>query len=149
MEQLIESFGIDGKLIVAQIINFVVLLALLSYFLYKPMLKLLRERQEKIEKGIKDAEAAAKAKATADEEKRAILTAAEQKAADVAASAAMTANARSEEIVAEANDKAANILKAAEATSAELKAKAQKDAEADVAKAAVLAAEAILREKAS
>lgn len=147
MEQLIESFGIDGKLIVAQIINFVILLALLSYFLYKPMLKLLAERQEKIAKGITDAEAAAKARATADEEKRAVLTEAAQKASEVEKQAAQTAQKRGEEIVQEASEKAAGIVANAEKAGEALKQKAQKDAEADVAKAAILAAEEILRQK--
>ncbi len=149
MEQLIQSFGIDAKLIVAQIINFVILLALLSYFLYKPMLKLLKEREEKIVQGIKDAEAAAKAKATADGEKKAILTAAEQKAVEINAAAASQAATRSDEIVKEAASKAESIVAAAESASEQLKIKAAKEAEADVAKAALLAAERILREKAS
>jgi F-type H+-transporting ATPase subunit b len=149
MEQLIQSFGIDAKLIVAQIINFVILLALLSYFLYTPMLRLLKEREEKIAQGIKDAEAAAKAKATADGEKKAILTAAEQKAAHINTAATNEAAARGDEIVKEASLKAENILKAAESAGEQLKQKAAKEAEADVAKAALLAAERILREKAS
>lgn len=147
MEQLIESFGIDGKLIVAQIINFVILLALLSYFLYKPMLKLLAERQEKIESGIRDAEAAAEARATADQEKRSVLTAATEKASELEKQAVLTAAKRSEEIVAEASEKAAGIVANAEKAGEALKIKAQKDAEADVAKAAMLAAEEILRQK--
>ncbi|HMA79010.1 MAG TPA: hypothetical protein VKP88_07860, partial [Candidatus Paceibacterota bacterium] len=65
MEQLIQAFGIDTRLIVVQIINFGLLLALLSYFLYRPILNLLEEREAKITQGIKDAEAAAAAKADA------------------------------------------------------------------------------------
>lgn len=149
MEQLIHSFGIDAKLIVAQIINFVILVALLSYFLYKPMLQLLADRRAKIEKGIADAEAAAKAKATADEEKKVILTAAETQAGEITQKATHIASAKGEEIVSEASARAEAIIKAAEASGEQLKAKAAKDAEADVAKAAVLAAERILREKAS
>lgn len=39
MDQLIQAFGIDAKLITVQIINFGILLAALTYFLYKPVLK--------------------------------------------------------------------------------------------------------------
>ena len=73
MEQLISAFGIDVKLITIQIINFVVLAGLLSYFLYKPVLKILDEREEKIKQGIADAEEAAVAKASAVSEKQALL----------------------------------------------------------------------------
>ena len=60
MEQLIHAFGIDARLILLQVINFGLLMAVLSYLLYKPVLKVLAERQEKIAQGVKDAEEAGK-----------------------------------------------------------------------------------------
>lgn len=44
------KLGIDFKLLIAQIINFLVLLYLLKIFLYKPLLKNLKERAEKAKK---------------------------------------------------------------------------------------------------
>ena len=149
MEQLIHAFGIDVKLIVVQIINFVVLLAALSYFLYKPMLKLLNERQQKIEQGIKDAEDAAVAKASAVEEKQAILTQAQQEAADIDARAKAFAKGKEEEIIAAAQTKASEVIKDAESKGAALKEQALKESEAEIAKLAVLAAEKVLKEKTS
>lgn len=149
MEQLIHAFGLDAKLIVIQIFNFVLLLGILSYFLYKPVLKVLRERKEKIEQGLADAEAAASAKASADEEKKHIVSAAHQEAEDVAARARVHADEKSAEIVKDAEEKAAVIVRQAEERGEQLKAAAHKESEAEIAKLAVLAAEKVLKEKAS
>ena len=147
MEQLIQAFGIDTRLIVVQIINFGLLLALLSYFLYRPILNLLEEREAKITQGIKDAEAAAAAKADAETEKRDILKAAHHEASDVADRAKIVANEQSETIVAAANAKVTKLLEDAEAAGVARKAQLERESEAEMAKLAVLAAEKILREK--
>lgn len=149
MEQLIHAFGIDAKLIVVQIINFVILVVALSYFLYKPVLKVLADREEKIKQGIHDAEAAAKAKADADKEKQSILSAAHAEAESVATKAKSFADEKSEEIVAQARTKAESVVKDAEAKGEEIKAQAHKESEAEIAKLAILAAEKVLKEKSS
>ncbi len=149
MEQLIHAFGIDIKLIIVQIINFVVLLAALSYFLYKPVLKLLNDREEMIKQGIKDAEVAAVAKASALEEKQAVLTQAQKEAQQIDARAKAFAKETEEEIVNAAHAKASDVLKDAEAKSALLKEQALKESEAEIAKMAILTAEKILAEKTS
>lgn len=55
MEELIHNLGIDWRLLVAQIINFLILLFLLYKFLYKPILNLLEKRSRKIQKSLEDA----------------------------------------------------------------------------------------------
>ena len=147
MDQLIQAFGIDLKLIVIQIINFILLLALLSYFLYKPLLKVLNEREEKITQGVKDAEAAAEAKAAAASEKQVIVSAAHKEAEEVAARAKIHADEKAVAITAAADEKAGSIVNAAEQKAEDIKVKAHKDSEAEIAKLAVLAAEKILKEK--
>ncbi|KKP86344.1 MAG: ATP synthase subunit b, partial [candidate division CPR3 bacterium GW2011_GWE2_35_7] len=44
-----EKLGIQPILIIAQIVNFVILLLLLKKFLFKPILKVLDERKKKAE----------------------------------------------------------------------------------------------------
>jgi len=147
MEAIISAFGIDVHLIIVQIINFTILMATLAYFLYTPVLNLLRDREEKIAAGIRDAEAAAVAKASAETEKAAVLTEAHHAAAEVNARAKVTAEVTAAEIVAAA-ETAAHAAKAKAVVEAEqLKAAAIKASEAEIAKTAILAAEKILREK--
>lgn len=58
MQTFIEKFGIDWKLMLAQLINFAVVFFVLRAFAYKPILKLLDERKKKIEDGLSFAEKA-------------------------------------------------------------------------------------------
>lgn len=63
MAEFIHNFGIDWKLLAAQVINFSILLFLLKKFAFSPLMKMLRTRREEIEKGIaltRDAETAMK-----------------------------------------------------------------------------------------
>lgn len=53
MSELIKHFGIDWKLLLAQAINFLILLFLLKKFAYRPILSILQKRREEIEKGLK------------------------------------------------------------------------------------------------
>ncbi len=55
MESIISTFHIDWKIIIAQMINFVVVFVVLYIFALKPLSKLMAERAEKIKGGIDDA----------------------------------------------------------------------------------------------
>lgn len=55
MESIINTFHIDLKIIFAQIFNFGVVFVVLYLYALKPLNKLMKERSEKIEKGINDA----------------------------------------------------------------------------------------------
>ncbi|MEK7570588.1 MAG: F0F1 ATP synthase subunit B [Patescibacteria group bacterium] len=57
MGELVAKFGIEPTLLLAQILNFGIVLFVLWKFAYKPVLKVLRERREKIEKSLADAKA--------------------------------------------------------------------------------------------
>ena len=149
MEQLIHAFGIDARLILIQVVNFGLLMAALTYLLYKPVLKLLAEREAKIAKGIEDAKAAEVALATAAEEKKGIIATANKDAEAMAARATEHAAGKAEQIVADAHKKADQVIKDAGDRSSEMKAQALKESEAEIAKLAVLAAEKVLKERTS
>ncbi len=149
MEDIINAFGIDRRLIAIQLINFTILVLALGYLLYRPILKLLNEREEKIAQGLKDAEEAKSFKANAALEKQNVLTAAHQEAEAVAGRAKAAADAKTAEMLALAEVKAAELVKNAELKSAVLKEQALKESEREVAQLAILAAEKILRERAN
>ena len=56
MNEIFKSFGIEWKILIWQIINFGLLFAALSYFFYKPVKKLMKEREGKIAESLKNAE---------------------------------------------------------------------------------------------
>lgn len=52
METLIEKLGLDWKLLLAQAANFLIVLAVLRFTVYKPLLRMLSRRRHEIEAGI-------------------------------------------------------------------------------------------------
>ncbi len=54
---ILGQLGIDGRILVAQLVNFAILLFLLHRFLYNPIVGILQKRTETIEKSIADARA--------------------------------------------------------------------------------------------
>lgn len=148
MDQIIHAFGIDTRLIIIQLVNFGLLMFVLGYFLYKPVLKVLADREAKIAQGLKDAEDAAKAKSEAGVEKQAILSSAHADAAAVAERAKKAAEEKASEIVGNAENKAATVVAEAEAKRELIKEQARKESEREIAEIAILAAEKILKEKA-
>jgi F-type H+-transporting ATPase subunit b len=78
--EILQSLGIDWKILLAQIINFLVILFLLKKFAYKPFLKILRERKKIIRQGIEKSEKAEKMLQTIKVQRDKILTNAQKKA---------------------------------------------------------------------
>lgn len=56
--ELLENFGFDPVLLIAQVVNFLIILYVLKRFLYKPILDMLKKREETVKEGIKQAEEA-------------------------------------------------------------------------------------------
>jgi len=56
--EFISQFGIDWKLFVSQLVNFVLILIVLKFVVYTPVLKILKERNKKIKEGLDKAEEA-------------------------------------------------------------------------------------------
>ena len=71
MDKAVEALGLNLPQLIAQVANFFVLLVILRLTLYKPILKVLRERQERIARSMADVEAARADKLSAEEALRA------------------------------------------------------------------------------
>lgn len=56
--EALDSLGIDFKILLAQIINFILLLLILKKFLYGPIVGMLDKRKKAIDEGLKNAEEA-------------------------------------------------------------------------------------------
>ena len=53
--ELLTKLGVDWKLLIAQIVNFTILVSVLTYFVYRPLLDLLDARRGRIAKAMEDA----------------------------------------------------------------------------------------------
>ena len=110
MEELIRHFGIDWKLLLAQAVNFFVLLFLLRRFAYKPILRMLKERKREIEKGIEFKEQAEKELRSIDDLRKETIKEARGQALGIVAEAESLGRGKKDEIVKEAQKKAEAIL---------------------------------------
>lgn len=54
--EILKNFGVNPILLVAQIVNFLIVLYLLKKFLYKPVFDLLKKRRDTISEGLAQAE---------------------------------------------------------------------------------------------
>ena len=147
MSELFAVFGVNWKLLLVQVVNFGLLLTVLTYLLYKPILKIIDERREKIAEGVRTAEAAARRLAEAKTQGEGLVAHAAREAEGLVAAARTRADERGAEIIKDAETRAATTLKDAEERAEEEKRRALKEGEREIARAAMLAAEKILREK--
>lgn len=60
MEELVSQLGIDWRLLIAQVVNFVILLWVLKRFAFGPLQAFLDKRRQEIKKGLDDAQEVAK-----------------------------------------------------------------------------------------
>jgi F-type H+-transporting ATPase subunit b len=147
MSALLGAFGIDWHLLVIQAVNFGLLLSALTYFLYKPVLRIIDERRRMIADGVAKATAADKRLEDAKTESENIVGGAAREAEGLVASARARAEERGSEIVNAAEARSAAVLKDANERAEETRHQALKESEREIARAAVLAAEKILLEK--
>jgi F-type H+-transporting ATPase subunit b len=145
MSALLSAFGIQTHLLVAQLINFGVLLAVLSYFLYKPVMKTLDERRLVVAKGVEDAQKATEALEGAQEKAHEIERSAEADAGEIVNRAREEANHERDRLVKEAQDRADGIEKDAQARAKEAHEQALRESEKEIARLAILAAEKAMR----
>jgi F-type H+-transporting ATPase subunit b len=147
MGELFSAFGLDWKLLVIQTVNFGVLLLILWRFLYRPLVKTLDERRGKIAESVQKAEAADRRLAEADAEGKALLAEAGKEAEVLVASGRSHAESQAAEILKKTQEKAEALMSDAEARAEEAKRAALAAGEKEIARAAMLAAEKILKEK--
>jgi F-type H+-transporting ATPase subunit b len=82
-----EALGISGLALLAQIVNFVIILFLLNRLAVGPITRILAERRERIEQGLKDAEQARADRERAEQERLNALQEARREANDILARA--------------------------------------------------------------
>jgi F-type H+-transporting ATPase subunit b len=148
MAQLFEAFGINGSLLLAQLVNFGILFVALTYFLYKPVMKTLDARRAKVAQGVIDADLAAEKLSTADAEASVKVQSAETEAEGIVTSAREEATSEKSRIVKEAEARAASIAADAEARAKETAAKSLRESEKEIARLAILAAEKAMKQSA-
>jgi F-type H+-transporting ATPase subunit b len=87
MDKAVEALGLNLPQLIAQVVNFFVLLFVLRLVAYKPILKMLDERKQKIAEGLNAAEIARAEAATAQAKIQAQLDTARKEGQEIVAGA--------------------------------------------------------------
>jgi len=146
MSALFSAFGVDWHLLLIQAVNFAILLAALTYFLYRPILRIIDERRETVAEGVRLAQQADQKLGDAKTRSDEIVAGAAREAEGLVAAARTRASDMTAETVKAADSKADAILKEAQARAEEAKRLAMQESAKEIARAAMLAAEKILKE---
>lgn len=107
--ELIEKLGIDWKLLLAQIVNFLLILYILKRFAYKPILAALERRSKKIEDSLRYAREMDSKRAALTEELAASRTTALRDAEQIIAGAEADAQKLRIELLAQAKEDAKRV----------------------------------------
>jgi len=147
MQELFTKLGIDWKLLIAQVVNFLVLLFVLYKFAYGPIVAMLEKRQKKIEQGLKDAESARKNLEKSEEKQKEILKKARADFKVIVEKAHTQAEKSKLEIAAEAKTQAKKILADAKAEIGREKKKTIGEIKSEIGGLVAMAAEKVIEEK--
>lgn len=145
--ELFTKLGINGKLLLAQAFNFLVVLWILKRYVFPRVIKMLEDRRATIEKGLAMHDEAQKEIARADIARKEILTRADTEAEKVMGEAKARAESRLHEVEGRAKAVAEDMLMKAKAQSETLQRDAMTSAKADIRAAALMVAEKILARK--
>ncbi|HSX09743.1 MAG TPA: F0F1 ATP synthase subunit B [Candidatus Saccharimonadales bacterium] len=115
--EILKTFGLNPYLTIAQIINFLILLYILKRYLYPPLFKVFKKREELVKESIEKAEASEKALEKAKEQEKEVIK---------------KAKTTGDDIIKEAREQADEIIKQAEVTAKERADKMLKDAKTQI-----------------
>jgi F-type H+-transporting ATPase subunit b len=147
MEELVKTFHIEIGSVIAQLVNFAIVMAVLYIFAYKPILKTLNERTKKIEKGLKNAEEATNKMKEMEEKEKEILSEARKEAQKIINLAENNAEKSKEEISKKAKEEADRILSDAQKRIEDEKNKMLQEVKSEVAGLVISVTEKIIGEK--
>lgn len=143
----IGALGVDGKALVIQLITFVLAFWVLKKYAFGPILKIMNERRETIEKGVKLGEKMQKDQAALEARIAEELAKARVEADSIVASAHDEARSTVREAEEKAKTKAEGILADAESRIAQDTARARQKLEKELVGLISDATEAIIEEK--
>lgn len=145
--ELFSALGIDWKILIAQVVNFVLLGFILYKIGYKPILQFVQERTAKIEHGIQQAEQAKMALDNATAEQQRLLAAAKRDGQHLLDEAKTQAMQQGQNIVERSKVEAGKVIEKAKQDIRLEHNKMLQAAKAELGEVVILACERILREK--
>lgn len=109
MAAILQTLGIDWQILLAQVINFVIVMVLLAKFVYKPLLKLIDDRREAVKRSMEQVAEIERQKQESESSRQATLLKADQEAGAILARAKADAEEMKAKILASAQTEADQI----------------------------------------
>jgi F-type H+-transporting ATPase subunit b len=147
MTEILNVFGIDFRVLILQAVNFGIVLVVLWYFLYRPLITLIEKRRKDTIEAVANAERASAELAEADTMRKEIVTRANIEAEGIVTSARQSAKETEAKLVSDAQTRTDLMLAEAKTQAEEAKKKAIAESQGEVAKLVVLGVEKMLRER--
>lgn len=147
MELLFHELGINGYTLLAQIVNFLILLFVLRKFLYNPLLKFMEKRKYIIEDGLENAKKAEIELKEIHKIKQNTINQAEKEADIIIERSKKSAMEKGNMILKDAVAKSENLLDESKKIAEEEKKEAMQKLRQELGNLAILAAEHILKKK--
>lgn len=147
MEELVKTFHIDVKLIIAQLVNFFIVLAVLYKFAYKPVLKMLNDRSDKIDKSLDDAKKIEEKLAATEAENKTVIAEARKEAAVIIEKAGKLADEKRTEMINKAKEEIGQIINQEKEKMQSEKAETLKAIRSEVAELVSLSLEKLMDKK--
>lgn len=144
MDSLITTFHIDWKIIIAQAINFIVVFLVLYFFALKPLSKLMKERETKIEGGLNDAKNNAKLLEQTKKEYSDVIAKARIEASEIFNTVKVEAENNRKDILAKAQIEVESMIESGKKTLESEKVKMVEEAKGEIVSLVVKATEKLL-----
>ncbi len=145
--EILKLFGIDWHLMLAQIINFAIVVGVLWWFALKPMVKLMKERNQEIARGVKNAERAEKRLGEVEKEAEELMREHRRQANKLLEVAQQQAEEKKRLILEKTKEEAAVVLEKTKVQIEEERKKMLSAAKQELAEVVARAVELILTEK--
>lgn len=147
MLEILANVGFDWRVALFNFINFLIIFLLIRHFLFGPIGKLIKEREDKIKDGLEKSKAGEAALIVAEEQAKKIINQAKVEANDLVAKAHLVGEKVKADSEAEAMIEKNKILKDGELALKDLRSKAEKDFELKMVDLVVAGAEKVIKEE--
>ena len=144
MESIVSTFHINWASLIAQMVNFALVVGVLWYFAFKPLSKAMDARSKHIEQSLKDAEAITQKLEATNAESNRIVIEAKQQADQIIKDARVLAESQKEQAVAKVKEQSASIVAASKVQIEQLKNQAVAQASAELGEIVATATEAVI-----
>lgn len=144
---IVGTLGLKTDVFIAQLVNFLIILFILWRWAYKPLLKVLEDREIRIKKGLDDADSVAVKLAEIEKEHAAVLRAARDEAAAVIKEAHGIGETKREEILAKSREEIGKLVTDARKKIADERQEAADQLKKEISALVITTAEMVLKEK--